>query len=426
MQFDLKNINLVIDKLSEEKQIPKNVLLSALESAFAAAYRKEYGKSEQIIRSRFNAHTGDINFFQVKKIVTEEDILPKDTRKKSETDLRVLFNTEKHIYLNDALLLQSNAIRGGEILFPLEKKEDFGRIAAQSAKQAIVQKFHDAERDAVILQFEGKKNTIISGTVQRLERGNVYVDLGKTIAILPYAEQIRTERFKQGDLVRALIVDIDASRKFGGFIRLSRANPQFVVKLFELEVPEISQGVVSIIDIVRDAGNRTKISVATTDTAIDPVGALVGQRGVRVLAIKNELKSEQIDIVEYSSDKTQFIEDLLSPAEVVSTVYDESKEEAKITVSESQIPVIIGKGGQNLKLAARLAKVTIRVYNPENEELVFATNDGVLQTVKEFVRKPLYMKEETLPIINKEETPEPIVSQETSMDEPMEDKPATE
>ena len=378
--FDLKQLNASIDQISETRHLPKEVLLSAIESAFAAAYKREYGKLDQIIRSRFNQDTGEINFFQAKKILDESNILKEDEVRTDEEDTRVHFNSERHIMIEDAKRVQQGADAGEEMLFPLETQSDFGRIAAQSAKQAITHCLHEAERNAVAKEFEGKEGTIVSGTVQRFERGNLYVDIGRTIAVLPFSEQIRGEKFRQGDRLLALIVSVDAGRRVGGFVRLSRTDPQFVVKLFEQEIVEMANGVVYVDSIVRDPGFRSKLAVKTNDPSIDPVGALVGVRGVRVLTVKGELGGEQLDIFEKLDNDEEYIAEALSPAEAMSV--DVSGDEARVTTSEDQIAKAIGRGGQNLKLTAKIVGKKLFIVDANGEEVASSTPEGEMVMIR--------------------------------------------
>ena len=245
--FDVKEIKKTIQQIAETRQLPEAALWEAIESAFAAAYKREYGKSDHVIRTRINAETGETSFFQVKQVVSPEEILPEDEEPKEEGEERVRFNPERHITIDDAQLVRQGVQSGEEILFPLESKTDFGRIAAQSARQAVTQKIHEMEQAAVAQEFQEKVGTLVHGRVQRIERGNVYVDLGRTVAVLPYAEQIRGERFKQGNTIRAYMLSVDmTARRSGGFVTLSRASEKFVIRLFEAEVPELTEGVLTI------------------------------------------------------------------------------------------------------------------------------------------------------------------------------------
>ena len=302
---------------------------------------------------------------------------------KEEEEERVRFNPERHMMVEDAQLVRQGVAAGEEILFPLEAKTDFGRIAAQSAKQAVTQKIHEAERDAAIAEFQGKEGKLVHGQVQRIERGNVFVDLGRTVAILPFSEQIRGERFKQGDTIRAYVQSIDTTRRSGGFVRLSRTNKDFVVRLFETEVPELTEGTLEVKAVARDPGVRTKIAVESKNASIDPVGAFVGQRGVRVMTVKSELNGEQIDIINWPDNMAEFVREALLPAEVLDVeVKNEEEKKASAKTGDDQIPVAIGRGGQNLKLAAKLTDWEITITDQNDEEVARANPDGDLEILK--------------------------------------------
>lgn len=369
--FDLKVINSVLDQLEEERGIPKERVIEAIEMALATAYKKEYGKRGQIVRARFEHATGGVEFEQVKRVVDgtlvyfegEEDNLADD-------DERVRFDDEKHILLEDAKRMKADAALEDEIAFPLETKADYGRIAAQTAKQVIIQKIREAEKVSVLGEYGQREGEIVSGTVQRIERGNIFIDLSRATGILPHDEQIPGERYKQGERIRAYLYRVEESPR-GLFLKLSRSHPQFLKKLFEIEAPEIAQGTVEIKAIAREAGSRSKIAVYTSDDHIDPVGSLVGQRGVRVSTVMSELGGEKIDIIEWSENPEEFIEEALSPAKIINIEINEEEKNAKVEVSGDQQSLAIGKGGQNVRLAAKLTGWKIDIFSndlPEEEE----------------------------------------------------------
>ncbi len=359
--FDLKVMNSVLGELEEERGIPRVKVLEAIEAALATAYKKEYAKRGQIIRAHLDLSTGTTEFQQVKEIVDDtsvrfdeedaEDVSPEALAK--EDDLRPRFNPEQHVRLEDAKLMKRDAKVGDELVFPLETKDDYGRIAAQTAKQVIIQKIREAEKVSVVAEYGARQGEIVSGTVQRMERGNIYVDLGRATGILPYDEQIPGERFRQGERVRALLYQVEESPR-GIYLRLSRANGQFLQKLFEMEAPEAANGVVVFKAVAREAGSRSKVAVASNDPHVDPVGSLVGQRGVRVSTVTSELGGEKIDIIEWNGDPKAFIEEALSPARISKVELDESEHKATITVASDQQSLAIGRGGQNVRLAAKL------------------------------------------------------------------------
>ncbi len=378
--FDLKIINSVINQLQEERGIPKEKLIEAIEMALATAYKKEYGKKGQIVRGKFDLNTGTVEFLQVKIVVDPEKVIfPEEEEKRQEEggeiaidDDRVRFNPEHHILLADAKKIKKDAQIDEEIVFPLEQRGDYGRISAQTAKQVIIQKIREAEKTSVIAEYGKREGEIVSGTVQRIERGNIFIDMGRTTAVLPYEEQIPGERYNQGERVRGYLYKVEDNPK-GIFLRVSRAHPKFLEKLFEIEAPEIANGTVEVKAIAREAGSRTKIAVASKDDHIDPVGSMVGQRGVRVSTVMSELGGEKIDIIEWSADQKKFIEDALSPAKVLKVETDEATRQAKVEVASDQQSLAIGKGGQNVRLAAKLTGWKIDIQSAQGEAIAEAT-----------------------------------------------------
>ncbi len=373
---DLKVLNAVLEQLEQERGVPKDKMLEAIGMSLATAYKKEYGKRGQIIRAKFDLNTGKTEFEQVKVVVEKdkvimreegEEIEPKNEKRESfgqktankasdveETDGEIVyFNPEHHILLEDAKKIKKGVIAGDEIVFPLETKDDFSRIAAQTAKQVIIQKLREAEKVSVLGEYGKKEGEIVVGSVQRMERGNIFIDMGRATAILPYEEQIPGEKYKQGERVRAYLYRVEETPK-GIFLKLSRSHPKFLEELFKIEAPEVMNGVVVMKAIAREAGSRSKVAVESTDAHIDPVGSLVGQRGVRVATVMSELGGEKIDIIEWSADQKRFIEDALSPAKVLNIEINEMEKKATVEVSPDQQSLAIGKGGQNVRLAAKL------------------------------------------------------------------------
>lgn len=371
--FDLKTLNSALDELQQEKGISRESVIEAIATALAAAYRREYGKRSQIIRATFNPETGDIEFRQAKIVVDDTLVRGEEEEAVDENDHRSRFNPEQHIMIDDARRIKRDAKLDEEISFPLESREDFGRIAAQAAKQVIMQKIREAERASIIEEYGEREGEIVTGHVQRFERGNLYIDLGRATAVLPYDEQIPGERYRQGERVRALLLRVDEGIR-GTFIRLSRSHPRFLVKLFETEVPELAQGIVEVKGIVREPGSRAKIAVKSSDVHIDPVGALVGQRGVRVAVVTSELGGEKIDVVEWSENPTEYVEEALKPAHVLSTELFEDENRAVVQVAEDQQSLAIGRGGQNVRLAARLTGWKIDIRSVAGEQV--AETDG--------------------------------------------------
>ena len=389
--FDLKVINSVLDQMEDERGIAREKMIDAIEQALATAYKKEFGKRGQIVRAHFDIGTGNTDFSQVKIVADDTTVridepvdheAEGDERHHKEEeeapvvdgDLRVRFDPEKHILIENARLIKKDVTVGDELIFPLEPKDDFGRIAAQTAKQVIIQKIREAEKESALKEFGQKEGDIILGHVQRFERGNLYVDLGRVTGVMPYDEQIPGERFRPGERVRAILVTVDETPR-GIFLKLSRSHPDFLAKLFEIEAPELQNGTVEIKAIAREAGSRSKIAVCAHDDHIDPVGSMVGQRGVRVSTVMSELGGEKIDIIEWSEKPAEFIEDSLSPAQVLKvdivseagTGDEDNRGHAIVTVLPDQQSLAIGRGGQNVRLAAKLTGWKIDIVSTKEE-----------------------------------------------------------
>ena len=366
--FDLKVINSVLNQLEKDRGIPREKALDAIEQALSSAYKKEYGKHGQIIRADFNQESGTVSFQQVKEVVDDSTVQLPDEDGGFDTDSDLdRFDSEQHILIDDAQKIKGSAELGDEIAFPLEDKDDYGRISTQTAKQVIIQKIREAEKVSVYDEFAEKKGQIVNGTVQRFERGNLYIDLGRATGLMPYKEQIPGERFRQGERIRALLLDVDESSR-GIFLKLSRSSANFLRRLFEMEAPEVASGVVELKRIAREAGSRSKIAVHSDDEYIDPVGACVGQRGVRVTTVMSALGNEKIDIIEWSGNDEIFVEKALSPAEVMRVELDEDTKEAHAYVMPDQQSLAIGKGGQNARLAAKLTGWTIDIRSLEGDD----------------------------------------------------------
>ena len=363
--FDLKVMNSVLTELEEERGIPRAKVIEAIEAAMSTAYKKEYAKKGQIIRAHIDLNAGTTEFQQIKTVVDNstvrfeeegEDAEPAEPKLDEEGNPIAplpYYNEEQHIKIEDAKFIKRDAKVGDELVFPLEAQESYGRIAAQTAKQVIIQKIREAEKVSVVAEYGARQGEIISGTVQRMERGNIYVDLGRATGILPYEEQIPGERYRQGERIRGLLYQVEESPR-GIYLRLSRAKPEFLVKLFEMEAPEAAAKTVVFKSIAREAGSRSKVAVASTDPHVDPVGSLVGQRGVRVSTVTSELGGEKIDLIEWNENPKTFIEEALSPARVLGVELDEEEHKATIKVAEDQQSLAIGRGGQNVRLAAKL------------------------------------------------------------------------
>ncbi len=369
---DLKVLNAVLEQLEQERGIPREKMLEAIGLSLATAYKKEYGKRGQIIRAKFDLNSGKTEFEQVKEVVEKDKVVmreegeieDKKEGKENVEDEVIYFNPEHHIFLEDAKKIKKNVEAGEEIVFPLETKDDFSRIAAQTAKQVIIQKLREAEKVSVFSEYGKKEGEIVTGTVQRMERGNIFIDMGRATAILPYEEQIPGEKYKQGERVRAYLYRVEETPK-GIFLKLSRSHPKFLEELFKIEAPEMASGTVLMKAVAREAGSRSKVAVQSIDDHIDPVGSLVGQRGVRVATVMSELGGEKIDIIEWSDDQKRFIEDALSPAKVLSIETEDLEKKAVVEVSPDQQSLAIGKGGQNVRLAAKLTGWKIDIHSTD-------------------------------------------------------------
>ncbi|MFI5260236.1 MAG: transcription termination factor NusA [Candidatus Paceibacteria bacterium] len=391
--IDLKTMGAVLGEF-EERGINRATMIDAIENAMATAYKREYGKRGQVVRAKLDLNSGTISFEQVKTVVDdttvrfpvegEEEIHEEHAHahlQHGEEEQLVegelpRFDSEKHILLANAKLMKRGAELGEEIIFPLEPQDDFGRIAAQTAKQVVIQKVREAEKLSMMEEFGEKKGEIVSGIVQRIERGAIFVDLGRTTGIIPYEEQIPGERYRMGERIRAYLYAVDEGFR-GVYLRLSRAHPKFVVKLFELEAPELASGAIEIKALAREPGSRTKIALSSIDPHVDPVGSLVGQRGVRVSTVMSEIGGERIDIIEWNDDAKEFVKEALSPATPTEVILDEEGHRATVTVSEDEQSLAIGRGGQNVRLAAKLTGWNIDIVSTGGEEVAESNGDSV-------------------------------------------------
>lgn len=381
--MDIKSFAAAINQIAEEKGISYEKVIESIESAISAAYKKDYGEKGQIIKAKLSPETGDVRFWQVKLIVDKKMIFSDEelekmsvssadpqTRRKEEEgtggegdDKKIRFNSEKHIMIDEAKKINSKIKEGEELEIPLEAKIDYGRIAAQTAKQVILQKLREAERETILSEYKSKEGELVSGIVQRIEGRNIFFDIGKTLGVLTKEEQIPGEFYRPGQRLKVFILKVEENPK-GPLIFLSRAYPKLISKIFELEVPEVSSGSVVIKSIAREAGSRSKIAVDSTVEGVDPIGSMVGQRGTRVMAVIGELGGEKIDIIEWSEDPGKYISNALSPAKVLE-VKIMPKNKALVVVPEDQLSLAIGKEGQNVRLAAKLTGWKIDVRSPE-------------------------------------------------------------
>ena len=385
-----------IMQIADEKGIPKDKVIEIIEAALSAAYKKDYGKRGQKIRAEFDAVTGANRFFLVKDVVdetmrefvSEEELAAEaeagsaqgETREEKEEEYEEgeeklpRYNPERDITLEDAKKIKKGSKVGDVIELELESKDDYGRVAAQTAKQVIIQRIREAERESMFSEYKEKEGEVVSGTVQRIEGRNVYVDLGKAVGVLFPSERVKGESYRIGQRIKVYLSKVESDPKGPG-MTLSRTSGEMVRKLFELEVPEIFAGTVEIKAIAREAGSRTKIAVSSNEEGIDPIGSCVGQKGTRVQAVIDELGGEKIDIIEWNEKSEKFIAAAISPAKVLGVDIDEADKQAKVKVPEDQLSLAIGKQGQNVRLAAKLTGWRIDVIG-EAKEAVRKEEEG--------------------------------------------------
>jgi len=376
--LDLKTMKSALDQLEQERKIPREKIVDAIEQALAAAYKKDYGKKGQIIRAKIDLETGVMEFNQVKIVVDESLVrMTKEDDEEeeiAEDDDRVRFNEEHHILLGDAKKIKSDVQLKEEIIFPLENQSDYGRIAAQTAKQVIIQKIREAERTAIVDEYGSKEGEIINGIVQKVDRGIVYIDFNRATGIILPEEQIPGEFYRHGERIKAYLYSIEETPR-GVNLKLSRTHPQLIEGLFAMEAPEIASGVVEIKAIAREAGARSKIAVYSNDEHVDPVGSCVGQKGSRVTTVMSELNGEKIDIIPWSADPVAYISSAISPATVLKIEVSAEEHKATVEVAMEQLSLAIGKGGQNVRLAAKLTGWRIDIKGME--ALGVKSSDGL-------------------------------------------------
>jgi transcription termination/antitermination protein NusA len=346
----LPDLNRVIEQVSKEKGIDRQVIVDALKDAMLSAAKRTYGP-EKKIEAQWNAEIGEVELFEIRTVVDQ------------------IQDPENEVTLAEARRsIDPEAEVGDELLAKLPP-EKFGRIAAQAAKQNIIQRVRDAERDSIFKEFKTRKGELATGTVQRFEKKNIIVNLGRADAILPEKEQIPRERYRQGDRIRAYIVDVELSSR-GPQIILSRTHPGLLIELFRQEVPEIYEGIVEVKGAAREPGGRAKFAVTSHDSDVDPVGACVGMRGTRVQAVVQELRNEKIDIVEWTADPAEYVCRALAPAKVSRIILDEDEHAMEVIVPDDQLSLAIGKKGQNVRLASRLTtwKLDVRSESEAEDE----------------------------------------------------------
>lgn len=339
-----------LHEIEKEKGISKDIIFDALEAALISSYKKNFGASQNV-EVEMDKTTGKVKVFSTKEVVEEVE------NEYLEINLASAKEIDDKYQIGDIAKIETTP-------------KDFGRIAAQTAKQVVIQRIKDAERDVIYDEFISRENEIITGVIQRISKNNVYIDLGKTEAILPPTEQIEGEEYNQGDRLKLIILEVKKTTK-GPQIVLSRSHPSLVTRLFELEVPEISDGIVDVYSISREAGSRTKIAVHSKDPNVDPLGSCVGFKGSRVKIIVDELKGEKIDIIIWSKDIEEFIGNSLSPSKVVKVIANEKEKSAVVVVPDYQLSLAIGKEGQNARLAAKLTnwKIDIKSESQYEDEI---------------------------------------------------------
>lgn len=362
--MEIKEFLSAIKQLADEKNLSEEIVISAVESALAAAYRKDYGRPGQAIKIDLDTATSQMKVWRV-FTVSEED--------------EEIVNPEAQLTIEQAKKMKKDAKSGDEILEPLEVKSDFGRVAAQTAKQVIIQKIREAEREMLYEEFKGKENKIANAVVQRIEGPTVIVDLGKINGIMTPIDQIPGERYYTGQRIKVWVSEVEETNR-GPRILVSRSSIDFIKGLFAQEVPEIESESIEITNIAREPGSRTKVAVKTNDENLDPVGSVVGQRGTRIQSILTELPNEKIDIILQDDNMEQFITNALSPAKIDKIVFNEKEKSARIWVGEDQLSLAIGRNGQNVRLASKLSGWILDIVKdtkPEKaEELKTQTSSG--------------------------------------------------
>lgn len=403
-------LHAAIKQLCDERGIPLEAVMETIEAALAAAYRKDYGEKNQNIKVKFDLDTGDMKVYDVKEVVEDEFVAKAVAEAEAQAAARAeaqetgkplpplpmvpptgtegadapeerKYNPKTMIALEEAKKLKKGAVMGEEIWTALTAPTGFGRMAAQTAKQVIIQKIREAERSQVFAEYKSKEGELVSGIVQRVDGRAVVIDLGRMTAVLPPGELEGGSRLRPGDRVKVFVKEVKETQR-GPEIVVSRAHPEIVKRLFQLEVPEVAAGTVEIKSVAREAGSRTKIAVIATDPNIDPIGSCVGQRGTRVQTVINELGGEKIDIIEFSPDAVRFIMNALSPAKVTRVELDEERKEARAYVKEDQLSLAIGKGGQNVRLAGKLTGWRIDILQEgleEDAQPVASSEEGVVQ-----------------------------------------------
>lgn len=375
MELDFKQLAMVIKSIAEEKNLPEDSVKEVVEQALAAAYRKDFGDREQEIRTEMNLNTGTIDIYISKEVVEE------------------VGDERFEMSVADAQKKKKDA-KVGDVIEIHEKPETFGRVAAQTAKQVILQRLREAEREIIMNEYQDKIGTVINGIVSRVEGRIIRFELGKAQAIMPASEQIQNERYHPGQRLKVYLKDVERGFR-GPQLVVSRGNTEFMEWLFRAEVPEMESGAVTIKAISREAGVRSKIAVASTVPGVDPVGTFVGGHGTRVNAVMSEIgEQEKIDIVVWDEEPKQFIENALSPTKVTSVELDESNKKAVIRVPEDQLSIAIGKNGQNVRLASKLSGYELDIVSDENGSSEVEAKPAEVNTSKPLGGQKLKKKEQ--------------------------------
>ncbi len=437
----MSELSSAIKQVCDEKRIEYDLVISAIESSLAAAYRKDYGNKMQNIKVVFDSETGKSKIYDIKTIVedlSEEEQKEFDEAEKKreagldnknknfyevkkekesevnnlvETEIEVerKFNPKTEIQLKDALLIKKDAKIGGEIVFELEEPVGYGRMAAQTAKQVIIQKLREIEKETVFNEFKDQEGQVINGIIQRIEGRLVFVDLDKAIGILPLDEQIMGEKYTIGNRLKVYVKEVRSGIR-GAEIILSRKSEEIVRQIFIMEIPEVANGLVEIKNVTREAGSRSKVAISSDSENIDPVGSCVGQRGVRIQTIINELGGEKVDIIEYSEDPAKYISNSLAPAKILGIEIDEKNKKAIVKVAADKLSLAIGKNGQNVRLAARLTGWKIDIISQGEDEELIKFKEAEEEKEDEIEIEKIGSEEEVLT----EEKSEDIVEEKTS------------
>ena len=433
-------IKTIIKQICAEKGISEESVMETINTALTAAYRKDFGDKTQNVQAEFVLDTGETKIFDVKEVVedlTEEELAEiekikaereavrealasgeitaeelkqkredadnkKEEEVKEDGEEKRHFNPRTEIQLKDAKAIAKKYKIGDEVSTPLEIPGSFGRMAAQTAKQVIIQRLKEAERNVVYQDFKEKEGEIVTGLIQKIEGLNIIVEIDKATALLPPTEQIRRERYKIGDRVKVYVVSVNLTTR-GAEIIVSRTHPDIVKRLFFLEIPEIANGIIQIKDIAREAGSRSKISVSTDDPNIDPIGSCIGQRGARIQTIINELGGEKIDIIEHNADPIKFITNSLLPAKITDVTLNEEEKTAIITVPNDQLSLTIGRAGQNVRLASKLTGWTLTIVEEETGKKISEDEEEVSTETKEEKKEEVTEEEAPAEEVKKEE-----------------------